>query len=738
MPPSGPDASNSCIPAKSPIIKSVPPLPSPQRGERCPLDGESGRNNSSQPLLMYGSNKYVVVRTISTKPIPLASPATKAGTSASSLPVLVYRGHRDTITSCKFSPSGCYCATGDERGTVRVWSYDQEEHLCKYEMTTAITGPIRDLDWDGESKRIAIVGERAGSDPNGDCAKVIQWDTGVTVGQLGNHLKGRAASVSMKGTRPFRLVTGGKDDFKTNFHKGPPFQKVPSTDNIPSETAHAKGAVCCIRYNHANTFVISVGTDRAICLYDGTTFELKQKIDSIHAATVYSCAWSQDDKYVLTSSGDGTCKLLIFDGTILKEIHTWHVAATQLGMSTDGTAPLDPTAKIPIGGTQLGCAFIQGGQPISVGYNGQISILPLPKSVKDENAALASLSLDSSSSVKVITGHYAPVSSMDVDWDNKKIYTADTDGIICRWDLDTCEPEQRIVPSINSTATSSGSPSKKPGEDNLMYIIHNGAIAGLTIAKGHVMSVGWDDTMYITEPPHTGSRVKGKSIALGAQPVTIARGVNIALIVTVNGLLLAKNHDGSISDMVHIDYEPSPACVIDQNDQYVFIGSKNTNHIYVYAVYNTPTEWTVKLKHTIMDCHLKPIQSMCISNNGQMLASADERDVCVFDITSVGSSGQIKPIINRGRWCFHVQRITSLSWNADDTVLASGGADDSIYLWNVSYPMKRIHYPFAHRGGIVKVCFHKSKSKGMILYTTGVDSVVNVWDVTTDIRDKFK
>jgi WD40 repeat protein len=323
--------------------------------------------------------------------------------------------------------------------------------------------------------------------------------------------------------------------------------------------------------------------------------------------------------------------------------------------------------------------------------------------------------------IKVITGHYAPIAAMDIDWDNNKFYTGDTDGIICRWDLETCEPEQRLH--------------HPEGNADLMYTVHSGAISGLAIAKGHLMSVGWDDKMYITEPPHTGSRVKLNPTSLGAQPVTISRGVNIAVIVTVKGLLLAKNNDGKLSDLIPIDYEPGTACVIDRDDHYVYVGGKSDHAIHIYEVINTPTEWTLKPTNVVTDHHLKPIHAMALSHDNTKLASADERDVCVLDITDATN---YKPIIGRGRWCFHGQRITSLSWSPDNTVLASGGADDSIFIWNITMPMKRIHYPFAHRGGIVNVQFHKTLSKGYILYSAGVDSVVNLWDITTDVRDKFK
>jgi hypothetical protein len=179
-----PDASNASLPVKSPVTVCVPPVPSTERGERCGLDGKAGRLFGGKSVLCYPSGKNVVIRNIEGPKAPALLPHTDC-----KLPVLVYRGHAYAVSACKVAPSGAYLASGDVRGCLRVWALDHEEHLCKYE-SPLLTGPIRDLDWDGESKRIALCGEKA-PEGNADCAKAIQWDTGVTVGQLSQHLKVR-------------------------------------------------------------------------------------------------------------------------------------------------------------------------------------------------------------------------------------------------------------------------------------------------------------------------------------------------------------------------------------------------------------------------------------------------------------------------------------------------------------------------------------------------------------------
>jgi len=68
-----------------------------------------------------------------------------------------YCDHTDRVKVAKFAPTGKYIASGDAVGRVRVWAFTQAEHSLKYELPS-IGGEVEDLAWDGESKRILVVG----------------------------------------------------------------------------------------------------------------------------------------------------------------------------------------------------------------------------------------------------------------------------------------------------------------------------------------------------------------------------------------------------------------------------------------------------------------------------------------------------------------------------------------------------------------------------------------------------
>lgn len=522
--------------------------------------------------------------------------------------------------------------------------------------------------------------------PQSICTRVIQWDTGNTQGTLYQHLKGKSCAIDFKPNRPFRLVTGGKEDGKLHFHKGPPFQKLAVEGGAPCEDAHAKG-INCVRYTSNGELVASVGGDKAICIYSGTDLALKTKVEGVHTGTIYACSWASDNKSLMTSSADGTCKLfeVSADGSSVTEKHTWKVAEHMMGKAID---------KAPRGGMQLGCTFAGGTQPVSVATNNQIAVLPMPGSGK--------------SGIEILTGHNAPIGAVAFDHAKGLFYTGDSDGILCKWDLKKLKALERVVPAVNK---------------ELMYQVHGGAVSGLTVLKdSQLLSCGWDDTAYYTKD----GKLTKEKLDITAQPIGVSTGTSLTAILTVKGVVLLKDGKQVSKGVLPLSFDAN--CVlVTKDDKTIYIGG-NDCKIYVYI----PVGGTFVLKerHVIADGHLKPVHALAESNDGTMIAAGDVRDVCVYN------TADFSPAVAKSKWCFHLQKITSLAWSPDDKIIASGGADDSIYLWNFEKKMRRIHYQFAHRGGVVGMTFRKD-TPSLTLVSAGADSCLIQWDVAEDVKAKF-
>jgi len=291
------------------------------------------------------------------------------------------------------------------------------------------------------------------------------------------------------------------------------------------------------------------------------------------------------------------------------------------------------------------------------------------------------------------------------------MYTGDSNGVICQWDTNG-----NAIGNVQRDA------STEEGFDNsIMNKVHSGAITGMVCANdGSLLSIGWDDKLRMTNELSSSGGTK-----LEAQPNAIYKGSELVVIMTVNGLLLMRENQIS-SDLITLPYEATSICV-SIDDSTVYVGGRD-NNIHVYAVNDNNLDEI----HSMTGAHAQPVYSLSLSNDGNMLASADTRDVCLWNVAE-----KHEPIIGRSRWCFHQQKIISLAWSNDDSILASGGNDDSIYMWSLKKKTTRVHYSFAHRGGVSCLEFLKSRNDRMVLVSVGNDGCVNQWDITDDVVTKF-
>jgi WD40 repeat protein len=198
---------------------------------------------------------------------------------------------------------------------IKVWAFQEfkklkyfQEHILKYEYHP-FAGEIRDLAWDGESKRIVV-----GGDGRQNYAAAFLWDSGSRCGDF-TGLGKTVTSVDLKSGRPFRAICGS-DDATAVFYNGVPYKfnkslKVSASFFIRinwSFQDHER-FVNCVRFNPAGDLFATVSSDGKLIFYDGKEGEKKSQVDKAHAGGIYACSWSADGKQIVTASGDKTCKI---------------------------------------------------------------------------------------------------------------------------------------------------------------------------------------------------------------------------------------------------------------------------------------------------------------------------------------------------------------------------------------------------------------------------------------------
>ncbi|KIJ37198.1 hypothetical protein M422DRAFT_260362 [Sphaerobolus stellatus SS14] len=197
-----------------------------------------------------------------------------------------------------------------DTAAVRMWDIAGTDQILKLEKK-AIGGGVNDLAWDGESKRIIVVGE--GRDKYG---AAFQFDTGSSAGEITGHSKA-LNSVVIRQQRPFRCAIVG-DDGLLVFHQGPPYKYL-STLNAHPNFVHS------VAYAPSGSDFVSTSADYKVFLWDGTSGEHVAEVENAHKGG----SWSPD------STDRDLLRRLHRDVDTRKAITTWtlgsDIAFHQLG-----------------------------------------------------------------------------------------------------------------------------------------------------------------------------------------------------------------------------------------------------------------------------------------------------------------------------------------------------------------------------------------------------------------------
>ncbi|GMF30131.1 unnamed protein product [[Candida] boidinii] len=235
-----------------------------------------------------------------------------------------------------------------------------------------------------------------------------------------------------------------------------------------------------VAFSKDGAYIVSVGADRQIVVYDGKTGEFIKKIDSNpHEGGIFALSWllEKPDCFV-TCSADGSIKLWnVTSGELLK---TWSLER-KLENQILGVIS---TKDYIIGLTYSGDLYYfneSSESPVNVIYGHQKSITSISKSPESESG--------------LFTGSY--------------------DGRVVSWDLK--EYKASLV----------------EGEG------HKNLVVGIVPQKdGSVSTTAWDDTL---KRIVDGKFIDTSSVSLDNQPVSVSSIDDITVIVTEESLIYFEN-----------------------------------------------------------------------------------------------------------------------------------------------------------------------------------------------------
>jgi WD40 repeat protein len=228
---------------------------------------------------------------------------------------VVVNHHASKVTAVALSPNGLWVATGDAKGTVKLWP-SRGERMQKYEYRP-ISSHVRFICWSPDSRKIAMVGGESGRGAEGCC---IAYDTGSAVGQpFSGHSK-PITCVAYRPVPPFRIITGSEDT-SVIFHEGPPFKFMKSC-----QTAHSN-FVNSVAFSQDGSRAFSSGSDGVVAIYAGDSGDFLCSLDPKLPCSIWGIAPCSNgvlyaacgDKKLRAISGDNCSILnetLIGDGNV--------------------------------------------------------------------------------------------------------------------------------------------------------------------------------------------------------------------------------------------------------------------------------------------------------------------------------------------------------------------------------------------------------------------------------------
>ncbi|KAK2625138.1 hypothetical protein QTJ16_005507 [Diplocarpon rosae] len=555
-----------------------------------------------------------------------------------------YTAHTTQTSVARFSPSGFYIASGDASGAVKVW--DAVEGVNTKGEYHIISGRINDIAWDGDSQRIIAVGD--GRERFGHC---ITADSGNSVGEVSGH-SSVINSVSIRQQRPLRAATGA-DDSSIVFLHGAPFKYANKLGGLH------KGYVYGTGFSPDGNYLVSVGADRRIQLYDGKTGEATNQIgEGQHKGSIFAVSWANDSKRLVTASADQTVQL--WDVEAGKAVQSWK-------FSGEG--------NVSILDQQVGVAWPAGrsdGLILSLNLAGDLNYLV-------EGTQVPS---------KVVQGHNKSItalgSSTSSDGKEQTFWTGDFGGRIVSWNVGT------------------GTGSALKGET------HKNQVTAFETTSNRAYSVGWDDTLRIADS--TGNTFLGETSKLSAQPKGLASAGGRVFAATNSGIDVFFKE--SLVDSIPIkDFNPT---AIAASGSLVAVGD-DTNIVHVYTVdANHKLARVEKLTKSTAQ-----ITALAFSTDGSLLAVGNSSGkIVVYDnswevktdrwsahtarVTSIAWNAQgtlavsgaldtnvfVWSLRNPGKRFkvanAHKDGVNGVAWVDGGKKVASTGGDAALKIWSVS------------------------------------------------------
>ncbi|CAI4656421.1 BAH_G0040610.mRNA.1.CDS.1 [Saccharomyces cerevisiae] len=604
----------------------IPPQPSTQRNFTTHLSYDPTTNAIAYPC---GKSAFVRCLDDGDSKVP---------------PVVQFTGHGSSVvTTVKFSPikGSQYLCSGDESGKVIVWgwTFDKESNSVEVNVKAefqVLAGPISDISWDFEGRRLCVVGE--GRDNFG---VFISWDSGNSLGEVSGHSQ-RINACHLKQSRPMRSMTVG-DDGSVVFYQGPPF-KFSASDRIH----HKQGSfVRDVEFSpDSGEFVITVGSDRKISCFDGKSGEFLKYIEDDQEPVqggIFALSWLDSQKFA-TVGADATIR--VWDVTTSKCVQKWTLDKQQLGNQ------------------QVGVVATGNGKIISLSLDGTLNFYELGhdevlKTISGHNKGITALTVN-----PLISGSY---DGRIMEWSSSSMHQDHSNLIVS---LDNSKSQEYSSISWDDTLKVNGITKHEFGSQPKVASANN---------DGFTAVLTNDDDLLILQS-FTGDIIKSVRLNSPGSAVSLSQNYVAVGLEEDNTIQVFKLSDLEVSFDLKTPLRAKPSYIsISPSETYIAAGDV-MGKILLYDLQSREVKTSRWAFHTskINAISWKPAEKRANEEEiEEDLVATGSLDTNIF-IYSVKRPMKIIKALNA-----HKDGVNNLLWETPST-LVSSGADACIKRWNVA------------------------------------------------------